>query len=114
MNVEVKSISCPDVDLSCYVPSDPAFFGIYLELFLGPVGESWSERFGVMVCTPKWFSEKVDREGVQAGFGYVFTSEWPLDGVMNYLQYCIRAASAPTWEGVARKLGRFAEWEFSD
>ncbi len=45
--------------LEQYRPDDPANFGTWVRLMIGPEDEPGSESFNLLICTPDWLKEEL-------------------------------------------------------
>jgi hypothetical protein len=115
MKAELKRLHSPDADdLRTFKPSDPANFGLFVEAMVGPAGEDSSESFDIMVCTPAWLGERVEREGPMIGLHHIIVPAYDYDALFNVVQSFCAGCDGDTWNAVGEKVGRLGRWEFDD
>ncbi|HSS85769.1 MAG TPA: immunity 8 family protein [Reyranella sp.] len=115
MRPELKRIHSPDIaDLESFRPKEAENFGFLLQAMFGPDNGDGEEAFDLIVCTPKWFEQKVSRSAVISGRHHSFVKEYSIERVRAFLIRYGRTCEAENWHEVARKLSRIAKWEFED
>ena len=69
MRAELRSLHAPEADggeLNAFQPDDAEDFGVFVQAFVGPAGESGEESFGFTVCTAPWLA----RQDLPKGFAF--------------------------------------------
>ncbi|MCU1480821.1 MAG: hypothetical protein JWQ19_1607 [Subtercola sp.] len=114
MHARVKSIGA-DIDVDTYLPLDPAVFGIYFELSIGPEGGRGEEIFGVTVCSPGWLAEQVEWHGRPISRRHhLITNVWDISEIRRTLTKAFEEPEAETWNELGSTLSRLGRWEFED
>jgi hypothetical protein len=124
MKPEVRSLFSPDIpdpsqDLAEWGgPSDPDLFGLLVEVWVGAEGDEGEDVFSFMVCSPRWFSERLAELGGDPpyiiGHHYIVMASWNYDALYGLLQQFCARSEGPDWTSVTRKLSRYGLWEFQD
>jgi immunity protein 8 of polymorphic toxin system len=112
---EIKRLHSPDVfDLTAWSPPRGEDFAVLLQVLVGPVGAEGEESFDVVVCTAGWLGGNLGLDGMLSGRHHLLMDEWNYDRLEAFLRRYVAGCSAPTWQGVAEKIGRLGKWEFED
>ena len=115
MRAELKFLFSVDADpLENYRPCGP--FGLYVEAFVGPLGERGEESFGFMVCTPDWLSSNKlpDRTSAVMGRHFIFVNEFDYSVLEKFVRDYCHSCEGKTWAEVGEKVARLGHWEFED
>jgi hypothetical protein len=111
----LKRLHSSDIfDLESFSPADPTCFSFLLQAMYGPAGSEGEESFDILVCTPKWLSDEVERKGVVDGRHHLIVSRFDLAQIRALLEQHATASAANTWKQAAFKLSRLGKWEFED
>ena len=114
IRAKLLSLRSPEIDIDGEYPADPGCFVILLEAEVGADGLAGSDVFRIQVCTPRWLSSRLAEDGEIWGRGLLMLPEWNIERIrLAVAAMCSRTTGA-TWQEVAQKLSRFAEWEFDD
>ena len=112
MRARLKGLHCDDIpDLARWSPPDPDVFGLALVLEVGPLGLRGREDFELFVATPRWLESRHGRAGAVLGAGKLLVFAWDYQRIRAFLAREVERCTGRTWLDVARKVGRFAEWE---
>ena len=117
MRAELKRIWSLEIEDSAelFRPIDCSNFGTWLRLQIGPTNEAGAESFDVLVCTPEWLKTQFSNaHKVLSGKNMLILSEFDLSLVRAEVSRWLDESASETWTETARKLGRFAAWEFED
>ncbi|MCP9619254.1 hypothetical protein FOH10_14380 [Nocardia otitidiscaviarum] len=112
MKAELKAINSPDADLQ--PGSLEGRDAIAVQFLAGLRGMEGEESFDLLVCTPRWIAEQVNRTGWIVGRHKLIVDRIDLDAVTQYLRGYIAGLDEPSWPELAAKLGRIGMWEFED
>ena len=105
----VKSIMSPDVDRPA-LPPDPSHCSVFIEVEIGPSGESGAEIFSFSVVTPS----KLIGGGPVWGRGLLVLDEFSWAGVDVALSKLLRHCEGATWSEVSSQLNKELHWEFEN
>jgi hypothetical protein len=114
LKAQLKSIfswDIPNGDLAEWTPPERDF-GIYVMLFIGWEGNDSSDCFGLLICTPGWFSQNLKRTFVESGQYVIFMDEFDYAKFRSYIESYIWRCEGDTWPEVASELDHLASWEF--
>ncbi|MGI8553619.1 MAG: Imm8 family immunity protein [Dehalococcoidia bacterium] len=117
MRAQLRYLDSPDVpcgDLASYSPPSPDDFLILVGAAIGPSAESGEEIFYFIVCTPTFLERKLLKEKYLFPRNYLLLDLYDyavLRGAINDL--CERS-EGPDWETIAKRLARYAQWEFEE
>jgi len=115
MRAEIKSLHSPDIaDLARYTPDESDNFGFLLQLMAGPVGEPGEESFDILVCTPRWLTEKYRTDEIIDGRHTLIMFEYDYPRLVKKLERAVQYCTGENWREVGTKLGRMGKWEFED
>jgi len=114
MRATIRRFHSPDVDVEACEPADPSDAGFLLQLMVGPSDGPGEESFDVMVCTPKWLSRTLLREGPVIGRHFLIVEWMDLPEIKSFLEAEVEKLNEPTWLRLAEKIGRIGKWEFED
>jgi hypothetical protein len=111
-----------------FAPHDPRHFGFHAQVFIGTPEDDLADSFDVMVCSPTWFVDHVERDGawdtfeagppelpdaVLPGAGIWFMRTWdPAQFEAALKAVCASASGGPDWGSVASRVGRLIPWEY--
>lgn len=97
-----------------YVPPDPRRFAAHISIYVGVAGERGEYYFDITVRSPR---DEVERQLAPGkfAFGYfsLVTPEWDWPAIERFLRKTIEEIEGDTWDELARKIGRFAQWELN-
>ena len=123
MKAKVRRFHSPDVyDLKKYVPEDPEYVGVLIQIMAGPEDGPGEESFDVVVCTPRWLEWWVQHDAVPGqtrndplvGRHYLVAARWDSARVLQFLTAAVESEEAPRWNDLALRIGRIGRWEFED
>ena len=115
MRARLKDLHSPDVDdLARWMPDDTAVFSFLLQAMIGPSDADGAESFEVVVCSPGWLAQTMLTEEIRSLENMILMSRYDYPLLMRYVLRRVQRCEAPTWQGLAQKLGRFGKWEFED
>jgi hypothetical protein len=111
----LKRLHSPDIpDLDSFTPEDPTCFAFLLQAMFGPEHAGGEESFDIVVCTPLWLAQEVDRKRVIEGRHHLIVSGYDLARIRGFLADYAKGCAGNTWQEVANKLSRLGKWEFED
>jgi hypothetical protein len=113
IQLEVKRLSSPDVEVDRWEPKakDDVYF--VLELEIGIVGDRRADLFHVIVATPEGLRRFATTEVISERSTLVLADfSWPLTHktIKNIVQRC----ESPGWAESLVKLQRYFHWEYED
>lgn len=114
MRAEVRRFHSPDIDFDLYVPGQPHHFAFLLQVMAAPAGSEGEESFDVVVCTPSWLAEQLEREPVFVGRHHLIVSRFDAEMIKKAIRGYVEELEAPDWQGLAVEIGRLGKWEFDD
>lgn len=111
---ELKYIHSPDVmDLENHVIPDSEPFYILVQAMFGIKDGAGKDSFDFMLCNPVWLAEETKHDLI-SGRHLIVAQTFNFSELRRFLENLAKASSAPNWEEVGKKLGRFGHWEFED
>ncbi|MBF6278313.1 MULTISPECIES: Imm8 family immunity protein [Nocardia] len=111
MKAELKRLHSPDADLaSGNLPED----SLFVQLMIGPLGAPGEESFDVIVCTPQSRDGVMDPADPESGKYLLVLDRIDVDLLERYVQDFLRDLDRPTWQELAREIGKLGRWEFED
>jgi len=110
---EIYSIQIPE-KLINFWPAEPTDFGILLRLMIGPEGVEHSDSFEIFVCTPTWIKNRIYEDKYMWGQHLLIVQEYDYELFRQTLSKNVSLCTGKDWHEVARKISRFAAWEFED
>jgi hypothetical protein len=114
MRPKIKSISTIDGgDPASHRPLDAAF-SVGLRLLIGPDESTGEESFDVTVCSPAWLEKKCERDSFVQGRHHIVVRDYDFSLVQRILTELVGRCNGETWPEIAKKISRFAYWEFED
>jgi hypothetical protein len=114
MRASVQSITSPDVDLDSFAPgsNDPIY--TLVEMDIGSDEGEGADIFELVVCNPAGLQKRVSDAGPMFGHHHLVVAKWDWPQIRNLIVSTIEGEQAPTWDGLAARIGRIARWEFED
>lgn len=112
MRARLKGLYSSDVDLESWAPG-PAF-GTSVDVIICPPDGEGEEIFGLTVCSPSWFGERLAEEGIRSGHHTIFVHEYNYRRLYSFVERAVQRVDASTWKEVAEQLAWLGSWEFSD
>jgi hypothetical protein len=114
IRAELRDIYSPDVpDLAAPPFALDAPFCVPLQIDFGAQGEDGQDQFDMLVCNPSWLAERANH-GILSGLHYLIVPRFNIDEIRQFLGNLAEQCVGSTWEEVARRLGKFAHWEFAE
>lgn len=113
MKPVLRGLHSPDVQDLVGGVQDPDDFGFLLQLLVGPENQEGEESFDVVVCSPKWFSRRLEDAPV-SGRHHLFMKRYDYSMLERYLVDFLERCQGDSWAEVARLVGRLGAWEFDD
>lgn len=112
MKPVLRHLHSPDVeDLRRYAPVDPVDFGILLQIMAGPKGLEGEESFDVVLCSPRWFSRRLE-EYPLSGRHHLFMAVYDYDRLHAFVVAFLDECEGENWREVAEAIGCLGRWEF--
>jgi len=108
----VKAITCDEVELSSFVPSDPATFALTLRIRIGLENDVGADDFECCVCTPRWLQQVVWEP--KWGRHLLIVREFNLVAIEHHIHEYVKECSGNDWISIARMVARVLAWEFED
>ncbi len=113
MRAILKRLYSPDVDIDKYAPENERFFGFLMQAMIGPDDSGGEESFDFLVCTPEWLEARHASEPCVFGRGVILVFSYDLSFIRKMVERLCSSASSDNWNGIAAKIDRYADWEFS-
>lgn len=116
MRARVRRFHSPDVyDLEKYAPDDTEPICALIELDVGADDdEEGADIFGIVVCSPAGLAREVNESGPMFARHHLVVDRWDWPRIRDLIVSTIEAEEAPTWDELAARIGRIAQWEFED
>jgi hypothetical protein len=114
---KIKSVEItesPDLNPQHYLPQDLESFGCTLGLTIGPSNGEGGELFYLTACSPKWLAMACKKDGFLWGRYHLIVPEYNLKAILQIVTKFVDNCSGESWNSVAGKLARFANWEYED
>jgi hypothetical protein len=114
-DVEIKSLSSPDVEVDDWRPTSTEEVCFLLELEVGERGVDKRDLFQVMVATPEGLRKLTPSDGsVISDRALLVLSEfsWPL--LHATLRRILDRCASRDWSETVLRLQRYFEWEYED
>jgi hypothetical protein len=114
MNLVIKSMwtDSATIDLKNHTPDDPNCFGLWIEFRVGIEGQEGADDFKLYVCTPEWIKRKCTT--FVWGRHILIASQYNIDLIKKEIEKRIAECKEDDWISSAKKISRFAAWEFED
>lgn len=114
VKAELRDMFSPDVvDLRNPGLPDGSAFCVPLQLDFGVEGEQGQDQFNMLVCNPAWIAKRL-KEGPFLGSHYLIVSRFDIEQIERLLRELTELCIGVSWAEVAKKLSKFAHWEFDD
>ena len=114
MEAELRSLATQDGEFLTNIRPDEGAFRIAVRAEIGPKGSRGADLFDFEVCSPSWLDAELDRNSPLPGGTRLFMRGFNAHAIEEYVHKRLRHATGATWNDVARKIGKWAQWEFSD
>ncbi|QKW35238.1 hypothetical protein HUT06_15305 [Actinomadura sp. NAK00032] len=114
MNVKVRALISPDVDLDSFWPEDETDFSFLLQALVGPSDGIGEESLQFIVCTPKNVARRLVREQVVFGYSLILVDSPNIPPLLRTVTAAIERIEGATWSDMVRKLARLGVYEFDD
>lgn len=115
LTAELRRLHSPDVyDLRTFAPPDPRNFGLLVQAMVGPKDMPGEESFDFVICTPRWFEERLSEKRYALGRHYLFLAGYDYELLVRAIRELCEQATGSDWVTVARSLARYGKWEFED
>lgn len=101
-------------DLENYKPADPLNFSTWIRLAIGPENEKGSDFFDLLICTPSWIKAQCDENKSLQRRHMMMVAEYDYLKIKSELIRQIDNCSGENWASIAKKIAKFAAWEFED
>lgn len=113
MKAEIKRFSMVDEEFDSYWPEDCRFFGVGMDVTIGPIDFDGGDNFSFLVCTPMWY----EKNGLGSG-GLIrhvlFVPEYDEGNIKRIVNEMIEKSTGSDWTEISKKLARYLFWEFED
>ena len=112
----VKSmwIDSATIDLETFQPDEPNYFGMWVNLRVGPDDSSAADDYRLFVCSPKWLERECSSRTVVWGRHMLIVSEYDFHLIKSTIEQCVSGCHGENWTKIAQKVARYASWEFED
>lgn len=116
MKAEIKSIFSLDIesDLKNYQPDRSDNFAFNLRMIISPKGMVGEESFDLMVCTPDWLKDNINKTEILFGRHYLIVFQYDYDAIYKKLTEYVNNIEASNWDEIGTLIGRIGYWEFED
>ncbi len=115
VRAELKRLrSMEIIDLEHFEPEEADNFRVRIEAVIGPLGSRGEEAFEVVICTPKWIENEVDRQGYLFGKGHLLVKRYDYNEIFNVMDQLCNRLSGDSWETIEYKLRLYGDWEYED
>jgi len=101
-------------NLEEYLPDDPANFGTWVRMMIGPENEIGAESFDIFICTPIWLNKEYSERKISWGRNMLIVFEYNLNEIRSYINKYVESCNADDWHSLAVKLSRVGAWEFEN
>jgi len=101
-------------DLETYRPGDSENFRVDVRVVVGAKGKKGADCFDLHVFTPKWLSERCEKEGFVNGRHSFIVNYYDAKFIKQLITRFIEKCDGPSWQELAQKVGRLGRWEFED
>lgn len=108
----LHSPDLPDVQIDA--PDDPKKFMILVQAFVGSEDSEGEDAFTFVVCTPSWIEDEVRENGYLLPLFFIVVPEWDYGKVHTVISDLCARIGDGGWDKAARRLSRYALWEFDD
>jgi len=81
---------------------------------VGSAGADGEDSFDVIVCTPRWLSDRLLPTKIMLGRHHLLVKQYDYTRLLQFLISFASGCRGATWEEVALRLGRLGKWEFED
>ncbi|WP_084481392.1 Imm8 family immunity protein [Nocardia grenadensis] len=112
MRAELKGMHSPDVDLA-----NPAAVSaaddVLVQLMIGPAGDAGEEAFDLVVRASGDSAEVAGGRGFRPADHALVLDRIDTAELRRYVEDFLRDLEYPTWDELARAIGRIARWEFA-
>ncbi|MBJ7314334.1 immunity 8 family protein [Rugamonas sp. CCM 8940] len=112
--IKAMWLCSPDYCLDDYIPIRPEYFGFWIELRIGVIGNSSGDDFRVFVCSPDWIRDECSSKTAILGRHMIVFHQFNLAEMKNKIIEVVDECEGVDWEEISRKISRFAAWEFED
>ncbi|MGZ8755660.1 MAG: Imm8 family immunity protein [Acidimicrobiia bacterium] len=115
MKASIRRFHSPDVwDLPSHKAGDPEWFGFLLQVMVGPADGPGEDSFDIVVCSPRWFADRLGEGEIRTGRHHLFMHRFDWDATEAFLRAEIESYEEDTWEELGERIGRLGRWEFED
>src|SRR5208282_4155055 len=98
----LRRVHSPDVQsLEAFAPEKQNYFGILIQAMFGPEDGRGEESFDILVCSPEWIKEKVDKEKIVVGRHYLLVDRFNLHDICNYISTYADSCVGSNWREAA-------------
>lgn len=120
----------PNGSIEEFVPKDPDFFGVTVQVFIGDTASDLVDSFDLIVCSPVWMAAQVEAgawemfqmgglhsmpDSIAVGSGIWLMRRWDRGDLEAALRsVCQTFSPGPDWGSVASRISRLIPWEFAD
>lgn len=112
MRAELEGMHSPDVDLA-NPDAVRAAGDVLVQLMIGPAGGAGAEAFDLIVRASGGSAEGAGRPGFRPAEHALVLDRIDTAEVRRYVDDFLRDLERPTWDALARAIGRIARWEFA-
>ncbi len=101
------------VSLKDYKPKDIHFFELVVEVSLSEKGQKCTDNYQIQVCTTKWLSEELKKNGKPIFLSCLLLVEkYEPEIISNRISEMIRSTTGDTWDEYHGKLSKYFNREF--
>jgi hypothetical protein len=113
MELTIKSMMSPDVEIDAWEAESPRDVYFLLELEIGETHRDAADLFQVMVATPEGLREHA-RGNIISERATLVLSEFSWPSLHRALQDILRKCQTTDWPQSCLRLQRYFRWEYED
>jgi hypothetical protein len=109
----LDTADAPGSALAAFRPSHAEHFALVVAATIGPANGSGGELFQFNARSPSWHAA----ENRPKGFAFeraLVVDRWTAELVERAIADLCRRTEGDTWQEIAQRLSRYAEWESED
>lgn len=97
------------------MPENPEnFHSVYYVLHVGSDVGPGADLFHLNLCTPNAFASDFQRDAIETGRHMLFVGHYDARRIVGWIIAYLDSCTGETWQEVAERVARIADWEFED